>query len=152
MAVPSSGSLSMLDLAQECYYGTYGSGSITGPISMYDLINGGSTNGSGMSYPTINLNSDPNPAERFYLTLTDVFQVMGASNFEVYYNKSIGNASNLSVGDRLYLDCRLEIPYANADLYQAGSSATTTICSSGNYALFQTDSNGDISNVTCYST
>ena len=33
MAVPSSGSLSMLDMAQEALYATYGTGSVTGPIS-----------------------------------------------------------------------------------------------------------------------
>ena len=37
MAVPSSGTLSMLAIAQEALYGTYGSGTITGPISIYDM-------------------------------------------------------------------------------------------------------------------
>ena len=64
MAVPTSGALSMLDIAQEALYGTWGSGAITGPISMYDMINGGNTNGSGNSYPTVNTGCTPNPADR----------------------------------------------------------------------------------------
>jgi hypothetical protein len=45
MAVPSSGTLTMLGLAQEALYGTYGSGTITSPIHMYDLVNGGNSAG-----------------------------------------------------------------------------------------------------------
>ncbi len=62
MAVPTSGSLSMLDMAQEALYATYGTGSVTGPISMYDMMNGGNTKGSGNSYPSINTACTPNPA------------------------------------------------------------------------------------------
>ena len=62
MAVPSSGSLSMLDMAQEALYATYGTGSVTGPISLYDMTNGGNSNGSGNSYPTVNTSCTPNPA------------------------------------------------------------------------------------------
>ena len=64
MAVPTSGTLSMLNIAQEALYGTWGSGTITGPISIYDMINGGNANGSGNSYPAINQSCTPNPADR----------------------------------------------------------------------------------------
>ena len=49
MAVPSSGSTkTMLGLAKEKVHDDYFSGSsITGAISMYDLVHGGNTNGSG---------------------------------------------------------------------------------------------------------
>lgn len=58
MAVPSSGTLSMLGLSKEKVHDNYSSGSgITNPISMYDLVNGGSTKGSGNSYDVTNLNS-----------------------------------------------------------------------------------------------
>lgn len=63
MAVPTSGSLSMLAMAQEALYATYGTGSVTGPISMYDMINGGNAGGSGNSYPSINTACTPNPEE-----------------------------------------------------------------------------------------
>ena len=63
MAVPTSGTLSMLNIAQEALYGTWGSGTITGPISIYDMINGGNSNGSGNSYPTVNDGCTPNPVD-----------------------------------------------------------------------------------------
>ena len=61
MAVPSSGPLTLEGLAQECYYGTYGSGTITDPIYISDLINGGNAAGSGMVYPPINQQSPQHP-------------------------------------------------------------------------------------------
>lgn len=62
MAVPSSGQLNMLKLAREKVYDNYNSSSgITAPISMYDLVNGGNTNGSGVSYDTTNQQSGPKP-------------------------------------------------------------------------------------------
>ena len=64
MAVPTSGALNMLNMAREALYGTWGSGTITGPISLYDMINGGNTKGSGNSYPAINQSCTPNPADR----------------------------------------------------------------------------------------
>ena len=64
MAVPTSGVLTMLGLAQEALYGTYGSGTITSPIHMYDLVNGGNSAGSGNSYPTVNTGCIPNPTNR----------------------------------------------------------------------------------------
>jgi hypothetical protein len=70
MAVPTSGALSMKDIAQEALYGTWGSGTITSPISLYDLVNGGNTGGSGNTYPTVNTNCTPNPADRSYYQIT----------------------------------------------------------------------------------
>jgi hypothetical protein len=61
MAVPTSGQLTLEGLAQECYYGTYGSGTITDPIYISDLINGGNGAGSGMVYPPINTQSPQHP-------------------------------------------------------------------------------------------
>ena len=64
MAVPSSGVLTLEGIAQEALYGTYGSGTITAPIHMYDLVNGGNSAGSGNSYPTVNTACIPNPTTR----------------------------------------------------------------------------------------
>ena len=62
MVVPASGELEMGDLAKEKHYDDYNSGSpITGPISMYDLVNGGNTNGSGHSYDSTNFGSSSHP-------------------------------------------------------------------------------------------
>jgi len=62
MAVPGSGTLSMLGLSKEKVHDNYSSSSgITNPISMYDLVNGGNTNGSGNSYDTTNQQSSSRP-------------------------------------------------------------------------------------------
>lgn len=62
MAVPASGELEMGSLAVEKLYDNYNStGVISGQVSMYDLVYGGNTNGSGNSYDTTNLNSPSFP-------------------------------------------------------------------------------------------
>ena len=70
MAVPTSGAISMLGLAQEAFYGTYGTGVIADPIHLYDLVNGGDTAGSGDDYPTVNDDCTPNPVDRSYYQIT----------------------------------------------------------------------------------
>ena len=151
MAVPGSGTLSMLNIAQEALYGTWGSGTITGPISLYDMVNGGNTNGSGNSYPTVNTNCTPNPADRTALTLTNVTDGCGGGVYTFYYNSSIGNASNLSAGDYLYTNSSLTTAVA-ADFYsQLGSAATTTHCSSGDFMSLAVGSNGIITGISCTS-
>ena len=62
MAVPSSGTLSMLGFAREKVYDNYSSTSTpTAPYSMYDLVNGGNTHGSGVSFDTTNTSSPSYP-------------------------------------------------------------------------------------------
>jgi len=109
MAVPSSGTLTMLGLAQEALYGTYGSGTITSPIHLYDLVNGGNSAGSGNSYPAINQNCTPNPADRSSLPLPYMWEEDAeiSGPFTWYYNASIGNASNIAPGDSIYTDSAL---------------------------------------------
>jgi hypothetical protein len=60
MGVPGSGTLSMLKMAREAKHGDYNGSQSMGTISMYDMMNGGNTGGSTVSYPT--LNSATNPA------------------------------------------------------------------------------------------
>lgn len=50
MAVPGSGAITMLGVAQERKYGSYGFGTISYPITMFDLLNGGGSN----SFPALN--------------------------------------------------------------------------------------------------
>ncbi len=50
MAVPGSGPITMLGVAQERKYGAYGFGVISFPITMFDLLNGGGSNG----FPALN--------------------------------------------------------------------------------------------------
>ena len=100
MAVPTSGALNMLNMAREALYGTWGSGTITGPISLYDMINGGNANGSGNSYPTVNQNCLPNPANR---TTTYRAFTIGASGggTTTLYSKNTPYAS-ITVGTIIY--------------------------------------------------
>jgi hypothetical protein len=101
MAVPTSGALSMLDIAQEALYGTWGSGTITGPISMYDMINGGNSHGSGNSYPTVNDDCTPNPVDRSYyqITLTEA-TYPSTPNVTVYTTRN--PITDLTTNDVLY--------------------------------------------------
>lgn len=62
MAVPSSGTLSLLSLAKEKVHDDYTSGvSVTGPISLKDLTLGGNANGSNVSYDVTNGFSPSHP-------------------------------------------------------------------------------------------
>ena len=61
MGIPASGALDFLNMARECAYGTWGSGTITGGISIRDLVAGGNSFGSGQSYPAINTASASYP-------------------------------------------------------------------------------------------
>ena len=54
MAVPSSGTLSMVKIARERKYSNYNGGQTMGTISMRDLLEGGQAGGSTISYPAVN--------------------------------------------------------------------------------------------------
>ena len=152
MAVPSAyAALSTLALAQEALYGTWGSGTITHPISLYDLVNGGQAGGSGNSYPVVNQDCLPNPASRTSNALTGVRGAMGGSAPRtLYYNSSIGAASNLVQGDQLYTDSSLTTAEGQTSNAQTGSSATTTICaSSAQQVFFDTTVSGEYGGGTC---
>ena len=150
MAVPTSGTLSQLAIAQEALYATYGSGTITGPISLYDMINSGNTKGSGNSYPAINEGCLPNPVNRSSLQLTGVGDSMGGQNPRtLYYNANIGAASNLTQGDQLYTNSSLTTAEGQTFNAQTGSTATTTICGSGSVIFFDTNTSGQYLGGTC---
>ena len=149
MAVPGSGTLSMKAMAQEALYGTYGSGTITGSIGLYALVNGGNQN-SGNTYPAVNQDCLPNPASRTSTTLTGVRGAMGgASPRTLYYNASIGAASNLTQGDQLYTNSSLTTAEGQTFNAQTGSTATTTICGSGSVIFFDTNTSGQYLGGTC---
>ncbi len=95
--VPGSGTLSMKSMAQEALHGTYGSGTITGSIGLYALVNGGNQN-SGNTYPAVNQACLPNPANRTYNSFTA--SIWGQSNcVNVFYSGSLGSLTN---GSQLY--------------------------------------------------
>tara|TARA_R100000951_G_scaffold5422_1_gene5934 strand:+ start:1161 stop:1667 length:507 start_codon:yes stop_codon:yes gene_type:complete len=113
MAVPTSGAISMLGLAQEALYGTYGSGTITDPIHLYDLVNGGDTAGSGNDYPTVNDDCTPNPVTRGSTPLLQIYKVQQGQSaigpLTLYVNSAdAATASDLSDGDVLFTDSSLQ--------------------------------------------
>ena len=59
---PSSGTLTMIGLAREKVYDNYNSGTTPStPYSLYDLVNGGYTNGSGVNFESTNADSTSRP-------------------------------------------------------------------------------------------
>jgi len=63
MAIPTSGQLSILKMAREAKHGDYNGTQVMGRISLYDMVNGGNTHGSTVSYPAVNDDCTPNPAD-----------------------------------------------------------------------------------------
>ena len=61
MAVPTSGILHLEKMAREAKYADYNGTQSMGTIAMYDIVNGGNTHGSTLSYPALNRNCLPNP-------------------------------------------------------------------------------------------
>ena len=145
MAVPTSGVLTMEGLAQEVLYGTYGSGNVTSPIHMYDLINGGNSAGSGNSYPAINTGCTPNPHTRTSNVLPKI-NSSGNPSFDVYYASSIGDASNLTTGDVLYTNSALSTTLSAGAWLQGLNTipAAQRHCSSGCFWSFSVNSSGVI--------
>jgi hypothetical protein len=163
--VPDSGSLSQLAMAQEALHGTYGSGSITGPISLYDMVNGGNTNGSGNSYPTVNQACLPNPADRgSYVPLFGIIKFTQPNTytgpFTFYLDPSeAATASALSNGDTIYSDAALTttIPahgigtgnhWLQNNSYTGGGDQNICPVDEGQGA-FDTNSSGVVSSFDC---
>jgi hypothetical protein len=76
------------------------------------------------------------------LVLSDVYYFPSGSStpttpVDYYYSSTIGNASNLSVGDIIYTDAALTTPlnYVSSYYLQNGSSATTTHCTTSFVAV-----------------
>ena len=158
MAVPTSGSLSQLAIAQEALYGTYGSGTITGPISLYDMINGGNTKGSGNSYPTVNQACTPNPVANGSDGELKYIGVPGSypQTQTFYFNTSqAATVQDLAVGDTLYTNPALTttVPERQGELFwdQYPTMQCWSWCqSAGNDAtVIKTNASGVITYIDC---
>ena len=163
MAVPNSGSLSMQDIAQERLNSTYGSGNVSGPISMYNLINGGNTGGavtSGNNYPAVNTGCSPNPHES---VAGNVLQNLGITcgmqtvNDAYFKSSEAANATQLQNGDTLYANRQATAPWVpghgfniSYQISQFGTSSNDTIAGNGDEASFFVNSSGVISNLTIH--
>ena len=117
MAIPvSPAALSMKDIAQEALHGTWGTGTINDPISLYDLVNGGQVKGSGDSYPAVNQNCTPNPADRAdnYVELKQVYKkanTVTTGPFTHYFNPAQATSASAITGNTiLYSDSALTTP------------------------------------------
>jgi len=150
MAIPTSGSLSMLKMAREAKHGDHDGSQSMGTISMYDMMNGGNTNGSTVSYPSINTNASPNPTtgtnsanvvtniERYSgSTFTDVapvyFSGTGGVN-TILYTTPCATNSTLSAGTYI------------TDVATFGCTSEDSGCATG----LTVDSTGKITAVDCY--
>ena len=156
MAVPTSGILTLKGIAQEALYGTYGSGTITNPIHLYDLVNGGNSAGSGNSYPTVNTGCTPNPANRVYSPVT----VSNVSLTQTVYTTT-NPSTSLSIGDILYAQVAGGgyVPYNGGGGFIYNSAGDTFFgCPNpgGQYPggdgepFVNVDSSGAITSASCY--
>tara|TARA_R110000803_G_scaffold173066_1_gene235794 strand:+ start:1295 stop:3634 length:2340 start_codon:yes stop_codon:yes gene_type:complete len=85
----------------------------------------------------------------YYNTLTTVYYGPVPPS-DYYYRASIGVASNLSIGDIIYTDKTLTTTLSSDTYTQSGSAASTTACGVGDGLTFIVDSNGVITNLTCF--
>jgi len=132
MAVPSSGTLSMVKLAREAKYADYNGSQSMGTISMFDMMNGGQANGSTIDYPTLNTSCNPNPSDcagtATYAAIDSASNPAGNS-INVYYRSDIfSSQSNFvnSIG---------AVAYSNntgTARHPAGNSYTFTYPTCGN--------------------
>ena len=160
MGVPTSGVLSMKAMAQEALYGTYGSGTITGSIGLYALVNGGNQN-SGNTYPAVNTNCEPNPADRgSYVTVLQVKKLTSPNTFTgpftYYLNPSqAATPGAMANGDTMYSDAALTTPipaHTNGYWFQdnTGLTASQLVCSNtDDQGAWTTNANGVIASFTC---
>ena len=149
MAVPSSGSLSMLDIAQEALYATYGTGSVTGPISMYDMMNGGNTKGSGNSYPSLNTSCDPHPGTSLNTPLKRVVTLTTNScnpSSSLYNVQDVWVDGLLSVGDTVYTSPCGTSTLAAGEYFPCGASI---LANCDDCEVFTVNSSGVVTAAAC---
>ena len=123
MAVPTSGALSMQKMAREAKHADYNGSQSMGVISLYDLVNGGQTGGSTVSYPTVNTACTPNPVSRTSHTLAAVRTYNPSNNtygayVNYYFNSNVGDATDLEVGDYLFTNTSLTTKMPAGYYYQ----------------------------------
>tara|TARA_R100000742_G_C4246784_1_gene65591 strand:+ start:40 stop:531 length:492 start_codon:yes stop_codon:yes gene_type:complete len=140
MAIPGSGALNLKNMAQECAYGTWGSGTITNPISVRDLVAGGNSYGSGQSYPSINTNSASYPPsttpvtfQSFYSYDKDATASLTSYTSSTVQSKSPCSLGSAFVNQTYYHDGSSTLPGVNDSVYS--DSAGTTPLSDGNYKI-----------------
>jgi hypothetical protein len=152
MGVPSSGTLEMIKIARERRWSNYsGNGTITGPISMYNLILGGNTGGavnSGDTYLTPNPSSPtvlpggPPPIDTPYRfsNFYGYEQTTTRTAFNYIYDSSSGpNGSCLSgFTQGPYYHTGLNLMPSVGDVVYQGAAPSTTKAAAGYYTPYTT--------------
>jgi len=141
MAVPSSGTLEMLGIAQECMFASYGSGTITGGIHIDCLVNGGQCAPGTMTFPTINTSSPSHPDtstpykfSEFYGydkdAVSSIQRFRTTSNYpKIFFgcfvtcNVAFYTAGAISVGNNVYQNSALTNPLGNGNWGFAGTTS-----------------------------
>ena len=91
MAVPTTGVLNLVKMAREAKYADYNGTQSMGTIAMYDIVNGGNTHGSTISYPALNRNCLPNPTGSLPNTAANPCEDGLDVCFIIDYTGSMGN-------------------------------------------------------------
>lgn len=104
MAVPSSGELSMAGLHKEKVNDDYnysGPGTALSHVSLYDLVLGGNTNGSGVSYDVNSANSAQAPGPNVPYEMSDWYaydhDAVGKSDIRLKTNIQLLGHSDLNI-------------------------------------------------------
>jgi hypothetical protein len=140
MAVPSSGVLDWYSLAQECYLGTYGSGTITGCMAIKEMVIGGQPCSQAHTYPAVSGNSPPPDsstpyaADEFYGYDKDFVPRVAKSVYLTSVPKPVFACSQTTNGTWYFPDAT---PAVNDQVYTASTGSATP--SAGNYGY---DDNG----------
>ena len=138
MAVPGSGVLDWTSLAQECYYGTYGSGTITGIIGIKELVLGGQAGSGGLTYPAVSGNAPPPnsdtpyAADEFYDYDKDFVTLVGKYVYATSVPKPVFACAVTTTAIWYFPD---STPAVSDQVYT--NSGGTTTPSAGNYGFCQ---------------
>tara|TARA_R100000951_G_scaffold33195_2_gene28176 strand:- start:4 stop:519 length:516 start_codon:yes stop_codon:yes gene_type:complete len=133
MAVPSTGALTMLGIAQERKFSTYGSGTISNPILMTDLISGGGNN----SFPALNTASasKPNTSTPHAMSEWYGYDQDAASgysgNISERSNSDSNEACGLSVAVSIYKNGTSSTPVAGDYLFTNSGLSTNLVPNEG---------------------
>jgi len=152
MGVPSSGTLEMIKIARERRWANYsGNGTITGPISMYNLILGGNTGGavnSGDTYLSPNASSPtvlpggPPPIDTPYRfsNFYGYEQVTARFAFNYVFSSSSGTNGSCLIGIPTgpYYHTGLNLTPSVNDIVYQGAAPSTTVAGPGYYTPYTT--------------
>jgi len=161
MAVPSSGTLNQLGLAQECLNGTYGSGSISGRICLDQLVNGGQCGSGSETYPSINTNSPSYPNTTTPYKFSEFYGYDKDYVSSILRYRTIGNypkilfacfqtcnaamytSGAIQVGTNVYTNSGMTSPLGNGNWGGAGTSSGA----SATYVMTITSGTGYLSSI-----